>query len=243
MATMTEWPENLWREIYQPGTALVREGGQKPIEMDDLDACPDTKLTLFVMAVANLTRRQQVVLMYRYALGLTLEETGAYFGVTKERVRQAEVHALRRMSQYATQVYGKTLRQVVDGIAARHAEHDARQLAEQYIKEHQEELRPQLQQDALLEVMDEVADLKRPRIGSLTLEDLGLSVRAYNCLKRGNINTVEELIRKVTSENGIKELLEIRNMGKYSVYEVLRQLIGHGVELPEHVTLPRLDRV
>jgi len=74
---------------------------------------------------------------------------------------------------------------------------------------------------------------------NITIEDLELSVRAFNCLKRANINSISELLLK--SEN---DLLNIKNFGKKSSDEVIERLQAFGLNLrpdPEGTILPVLD--
>jgi DNA-directed RNA polymerase subunit alpha len=71
---------------------------------------------------------------------------------------------------------------------------------------------------------------------NITIEDLELSVRAFNCLKRANINSIAELLTK--SEN---DLLNIKNFGKKSSDEVIERLQAFGLNLrpdPEGTILP-----
>lgn len=71
---------------------------------------------------------------------------------------------------------------------------------------------------------------------NITIEDLELSVRAFNCLKRANINSIAELLTK--SEN---DLLNIKNFGKKSSDEVIERLQAFGLNLrpdPEGTVLP-----
>lgn len=84
-------------------------------------------------------------------------------------------------------------------------------------------------------VEEEKADDPVP---SLTIEDLELSVRAYNCLKRASINSLAELLKK--SEH---DLLSIKNFGKKSSDEVIEKLHQAGLELqpnPEGVELEEI---
>jgi DNA-directed RNA polymerase subunit alpha len=60
----------------------------------------------------------------------------------------------------------------------------------------------------------------------MMIEDLDLSVRSYNCLKRAGINTVEELCSK-TSE----DMMKVRNLGRKSLEEVLAKLNELGLSL------------
>lgn len=80
-----------------------------------------------------------------------------------------------------------------------------------------------------------VADTSAPTI---SIEDLELSVRAYNCLKRASINNMAELLKK--SEH---DLLNIKNFGKKSSDEVIEKLHQFGLDLmpnPEGVDMDEL---
>ena len=61
---------------------------------------------------------------------------------------------------------------------------------------------------------------------SMTIDELDLSVRSYNCLKRANINTVEDLISKTEDE-----MMKVRNLGRKSLEEVVNKLAMMGLSL------------
>lgn len=67
---------------------------------------------------------------------------------------------------------------------------------------------------------------KQLKVMEMTIEDLDLSVRSYNCLKRAGIQTVEDLTRK--SED---DMLKVRNLGKKSLDEVIKKLEDLGLSL------------
>ena len=82
----------------------------------------------------------------------------------------------------------------------------------------------------------EVEPKEEMQAPNITVEDLELSVRAFNCLKRANINSIAELLTK--SEN---DLLNIKNFGKKSSDEVIERLQAFGLNLrpdPEGTILP-----
>ena len=76
------------------------------------------------------------------------------------------------------------------------------------------------------EVMVEKDDKGKEKILEMTIEDLDLSVRSFNCLKRAGINTVEDLINK--SE---EDMMKVRNLGRKSLEEVIQKLNSHGFSL------------
>ena len=66
----------------------------------------------------------------------------------------------------------------------------------------------------------------KEKILNMTIEDLDLSVRSFNCLKRAGINTVEDLINK--SED---DMMKVRNLGRKSLEEVINKLASLGFGL------------
>jgi DNA-directed RNA polymerase subunit alpha len=76
------------------------------------------------------------------------------------------------------------------------------------------------------EIMVEKEEESKNKILEMTIEELDLSVRSYNCLKRAGINTVEELTRK--SE---EDMMKVRNLGRKSLEEVEQKLELLGLSL------------
>lgn len=76
------------------------------------------------------------------------------------------------------------------------------------------------------EVMIEKPDDEKGKVLEMSIDELELSVRSFNCLKRAGINTVEELCNK-TSE----DMMKVRNLGRKSLEEVLAKLSELGLSL------------
>lgn len=76
------------------------------------------------------------------------------------------------------------------------------------------------------EIIVEPTENKKEKVLEMTIEELDLSVRSYNCLKRAGINTVEDLTNK--SE---EDMMKVRNLGKKSLEEVIFKLNGLGLYL------------
>ena len=72
----------------------------------------------------------------------------------------------------------------------------------------------------------EKAETQRDKVMEMTIDDMDLSVRSYNCLKRANINTVEDLISKTE-----EEMMKVRNLGRKSLEEVINKLAMMGLSL------------
>ena len=76
------------------------------------------------------------------------------------------------------------------------------------------------------DVMVEKEESEKEKVLEMNIDELELSVRSYNCLKRAGINTVEELVNK-TSE----DMMKVRNLGRKSLEEVLAKLKELGLQL------------
>ena len=72
----------------------------------------------------------------------------------------------------------------------------------------------------------EKAEAQRDKVLELTIEELDLSVRSFNCLKRANSNTVEDLISKTEDD-----MMKVRNLGRKSLEEVINKLAMMGLSL------------
>jgi len=78
------------------------------------------------------------------------------------------------------------------------------------------------------EILVEKGEPERDKILEMTIEELDLSVRSYNCLKRAGINTVEDLISKTE-----EEMMKVRNLGRKSLEEVVSKLDALGLKLAQ----------
>jgi len=76
------------------------------------------------------------------------------------------------------------------------------------------------------EIMVEKEETKKEKVLEMTIEELDLSVRSYNCLKRAGINTVEDLISRTE-----EDMMKVRNLGRKSLEEVLQKLHALGLSL------------
>ena len=146
----------------------------------------------------SLTERERRVLDFRYKDGLTFEAIGKRECVTRERIRQIHAKSLRKLRHPDRLNY---LKYGVSGVIAWKTE-SAREAA--------------------------LASLPKPDIKpeDITLEELELSVRSYNCLKRAGMNTLRNI-----SEMTFDELCHVRNLGKKSIDEICAVLTGYGIRL------------
>lgn len=144
----------------------------------------------------TLTERERRILGFRYKDSLTFEEIGKRECVTRERIRQICAKALRKLRHPDRLNF---LKYGVRGVIRRKTE-SARAVA--------------------------LASLPKPDITDMTLEELELSVRSYNCLKRAGMNTLRDV-----AEMTFDELCHARNLGKKSVDEICAVLTKYGIKL------------
>ena len=77
-----------------------------------------------------------------------------------------------------------------------------------------------------MDILVKNEDDKQQQVLAMAIEDMDLSVRSYNCLKRANIHTVEDLTKKTE-----EEMLKVRNLGRKSLDEVILKLESYGLSL------------
>ncbi|MGN1341144.1 MAG: DNA-directed RNA polymerase subunit alpha C-terminal domain-containing protein [Oscillospiraceae bacterium] len=146
----------------------------------------------------TLTEREQRIMGFRYKDSLIFEEIGKRECVTRERIRQICAKSLRKLRHPDRLDF---LKYGVSGVIRREAE-SARAAA--------------------------LASLPNPDIpeSDIPIEELELSVRSYNCLKRSGMDTLREL-----SEMTFEDLCHVRNLGKRSIDEICAMLTRHGLSL------------
>ena len=77
-----------------------------------------------------------------------------------------------------------------------------------------------------MDILVKTEDDKQQQVLRMAIEDMDLSVRSYNCLKRANIHTVEDLTKKTEDD-----MLKVRNLGRKSLDEVIQKLESYGLAL------------
>ena len=75
-------------------------------------------------------------------------------------------------------------------------------------------------------ILEERPEVKKEKVLEMTIEELDLSVRSFNCLKRASIDTVEDLINRTE-----EDMIKVRNLGRKSLEEVILKLHSLGLDL------------
>ena len=169
----------------------------------------------------GLTEREAKVLKLRYYEDMNLEEVGKQFGVTRERIRQVEAKALRRL------MYPTRRKKLEHGLLAtetseRMAKEASDRLIEELTKERIERDERVKQAKQLLEDEGKLEEWKLS-----PMEELGLSTRAWTCLKRHGCKTIGDITKL-----DYMELTRVRNLGRKSLNEIVSKVRKY---MPEYL--------
>lgn len=203
------WPWNVAMAVFFPHW-------EKPGDDEKRSVLSFVNAPGLLEAMETLTEREQDVLTYRYRDGLTLEETGEKYHVTRERIRQCEAKALRKLRHPMRQ-------EMIKGVSYG----DWKSLREDYweLKARYERVHAEALEECLANMCDAKAQLEEIQervvadVRKMTLKDMDLSVRAYNCLIRRRIQTVGDIVG-LTAE----ELMRVRNLGRKSLDEIVGKI-------------------
>ena len=162
-----------------------------------------------------LTEREDKVLQMRYEWGLTLDQAGAELGITRERVRQIENKALRKLN-YRTHLHELECVPKKDLMEAQSQVENYKAQAD-YLQRELDRIR------GIVPAQREEAEQKGTLLET-PIENLDLSVRSYNCLKRAGIQALGDLCGKTYTE-----MMKVRNLGKRSLAEIEDKMKENGL--------------
>lgn len=227
----TQFPQNIYRAVFGKPS--------DPETLAEIGALLGDRGALEIaMILANLSDREAEILRWRYAKNKTLEETGEQFGISSERTRSIEAKALRKLRRENSQKLlrmgaAKWLNDLVQTEAKRLLDEKVPREVNQILSERIDEARRFMDKEAerlYLIARDGTPQetVPVPVADSMEIEKLDLSVRAYNCLKRGGMNTVGDIVKRTR-----QEIMDIRNMGKKSYDEIVDKVVALGYELKE----------
>lgn len=166
-----------------------------------------------------ITPREEMVLFAIYKDNKTLEQTGKILGVTRERIRQVQYKALKKLMRWERYF------EVGDYFSK---EQLAKQEYQKYLEEKHKEWDYESAKSFIVAYERGLTDEKIKSL-EIPIEELDLSVRSYNCLRRAGIRTIKELSKKTKDD-----LFKIRNMGKKTAKEIMWKLEEQfGIKLEE----------
>lgn len=159
---------------------------------------------------SDLTEREKYVLIQRIFNEKTLAEVGKKAGVTRERIRQIEAKAYRKLRH---PMYRNTFKDDFRELSDSDIFHSYRRAFYDSLFDEEE-----AKKEAYAPLKAVLEEQEERYQDNTFIEELELSVRTYNVLKRSNINTLKDL-----SRYSIADLCGLRNMGKKGIGEILEK--------------------
>lgn len=161
----------------------------------------------------TLGESERTVLKYRFVDLRTLEQIGNLFSLTRERIRQIEAKALRKLRHPNRAKY---LKYGVSGMIEN--------IRTDYFNKFAD------LESRLLELCEQLVDNElRKKYAQTKIEDMDLSVRSYNCLKRAGIDDLQQLAKL-----SYDDITKIRNLGNKSVREIIERFKEYGFDIREN---------
>lgn len=160
-----------------------------------------------------LSERENKVLQMRYQWGMTLEEAGKQCGVTRERIRQVEAKAIRKLRFHRREIRCVQESELIE--SQNEAEH---------YKAQAEYLQAELDKIRNITPEQRTEAEKKGTFLETSIDELDLSVRSYSCCKRAGINTLGDLCGKTYTE-----MQKVRNLGKKSLQEIENKMNEYGL--------------
>lgn len=223
-------------ETNEPKTAYIEYEGEGVVRAADIQADQDIEILNPDLVIATLSGGKETKLY----MELTITKGRGYISADKNKHEDLPIGVIAIDSIYTpvervnvtvenTRVgqitdYDKlTMDVYTNGTLA---PDEAVSLAAKVLSEHLSLFIDLSENAKTAEVMVEKEDDEKEKVLEMSIDELELSVRSYNCLKRAGINTVEELTNK-TSE----DMMKVRNLGRKSLEEVLAKLKELGLQL------------
>ena len=209
-----QWPENLYRELFWRDT---EEGMTMP---------QDFLASLEYVLMTGMTEREATAIQCRYQYRETYVQIGQKLGVQQERVRQILIKCIHKLR------HPSCARLLRYGIAAYICQFGDKCKEMAYEEGYQKGLKNAGGDGREKEpVCNPYGANQRVPVSSverIAIEDLDLSVRTYNGLKRANLNTLGDVMKKSK-----QEILRIQNLGKGSLRELEEKLSSLDAHLRE----------
>lgn len=173
----------------------------------------------------KLTDREQGILKFRFREGMTLEQCAKSYGVTRERIRQIESKAIRKLQHPQHKC-------ILTSVSLAESRKQHKELDEKWRALYAENQALSKEYQKVITTLESlVTKIKTPEavvesLNDVPLDDLEFSIRTYNCLRRAGKNTLKD-ITEMTED----ELTKVRNLGAKSIREVKDTLRQKGLSL------------
>ncbi len=222
-------------ETNEPKTAYIEYEGEGVVRASDIQADQDIQIMNPDLVIATLSGKAT-----KLFIELTITKGRGYISADRNKTADTKIGVIPIDSIYTpvervnvtvenTRVgqqtdYDKlTLDVTTNGTIA---PDEAVSLAAKVLSEHLSVFIDLSENAKNVDVMIEKEDNKTEKASVMSIDELELSVRSYNCLKRAGINTVAELCAKTP-----EEMMKVRNLGRKSLDEVLEKLKELGLKL------------
>lgn len=222
-------------DTFEPKQAYIDVVGERVVKAGDIKVDGDIEIVNPDLVIANLSGPDA-----KLEMELTIVNGRGYVSLDKNKEADAPIDVIAIDSIFTpvervnltvqnTRVgqvtdYDKLTLDVYTNGAL--APDEAVSLAANLLVEHLKLFVDLSENARLVDVMVESTTDEKEKVLEMNIDELELSVRSYNCLKRAGINTVQELINKTP-----EDMMKVRNLGRKSLEEVLAKLKELGLEL------------
>lgn len=222
-------------DTNEPKTAYIEYDGEGVVKASDIQVDQDIEVLNPDLVIATLSGKDTKLYME-----LTITKGRGYVGADKNKLEDLPIGVIAIDSIYTpvervnVTIENTRVGQITDYdklsldvyTNGTLVPDEAVSLAAKVLSEHLSLFIDLSENAKTAEVMVEKEDDEKEKVLEMSIDELELSVRSYNCLKRAGINTVEELTNK-TSE----DMMKVRNLGRKSLEEVLAKLKELGLQL------------
>lgn len=222
-------------DTNEPKTAYIEAEGEVVVTAGDIQADPDIEILNPDQVIATLCSPES-----RLYMELTITNGRGYVSADKNKNEDLPIGVIPIDSIYTpvervnitventrvgqiTDFDKLTLDVYTNGTLV---PDEAVSLAAKVLSEHLNSFIDLSEHAKTAEIMVEKEDNEKEKVLEMNIDELELSVRSYNCLKRAGINTVEELCSKTA-----EDMMKVRNLGRKSLEEVLAKLKELGLSL------------
>lgn len=221
-------------DFNEPQVVFINASGEGEVTAADIEAGPEVDILNKDLHIATLARDGSLKMEIR------LEQGRGYVSAERNKIPNAPIGTLALDSNFSpirkvifrvedTRVgqitdYDRLIVEVwTDGTTS---PEDAMSLSARVLIEHLNLFLDLTDVSSSVEIMVEKEEDEKERIREMSIEELELSVRSSNCLRRANIDTVEKLTQKTE-----EDMIKVRNLGRKSLNEIKHKLAEIGLSL------------
>ena len=225
-------------DTFEPKQAYIDVVGERVVKAGDIKVDGDIEIVNPDLVIANLSGPDA-----KLEMELTIANGRGYVSLDKNKEADAPIDVIAIDSIFTPvervnlTVQNTRVGQVTDYdkltldvyTNGARAPDEAVSLAANLLVEHLKLFVDLSENARLVDVMVESTTDEKEKVLEMNIDELELSVRSYNCLKRAGINTVQELINKTP-----EDMMKVRNLGRKSLDEVLAKLKELGLALNQN---------